>query len=190
MTAASSTDMGVHSPAPAPAPAQVLAKPAIAPAPGNRVLPPGSASTENEKGDRAVGAVSPPSSKIRSVRLGRAQLAPPSERSGRDLATRGSSVESVPAAPTIGSTTTPESSSPRALLAEGERLMLDGLLAEGCARLEEAKTLSPSIPSVYKLLGQCYMRLGRTTQAKANYLRYLELSPNASDTAFIQSMVN
>ena len=46
-----------------------------------------------------------------------------------------------------------------------------------------------SCPPIYKFLGKCYMRAGRTREANENYKRYLELAPNAPDAPFIKSII-
>ena len=78
---------------------------------------------------------------------------------------------------------------PREVLAEGERLLGQGEVAEACARGEEAKRMGVKQPLTYKFLGKCYMRAGRSADAKENYKKYLELSPSASDAPFIKSML-
>jgi len=75
------------------------------------------------------------------------------------------------------------------ILAEGEKLLSQGEVSDACARGEEAKRLGPAQPPIYKFLGKCYMRAGRTTQAHDNYQKYLELAPTASDAPFIKSMI-
>jgi serine/threonine protein kinase len=72
---------------------------------------------------------------------------------------------------------------------EAERLLAQGEVAAACDQGEEQLRAGPSA-AVYKFLGKCYMRLGKPDQAKAHYRRYLELSPDASDAAFIRSIVN
>jgi Tfp pilus assembly protein PilF len=49
--------------------------------------------------------------------------------------------------------------------------------------------MSGKQPATYKFLGKCYMRAGRSADAKENYKRYLELVPAASDAPFIKSML-
>ncbi|HXJ19820.1 MAG TPA: serine/threonine-protein kinase [Polyangia bacterium] len=74
-------------------------------------------------------------------------------------------------------------------LAEADKLLAQGEIAEACARGEEAKRLNPRLPVAYKFLGKCYMRAGRAPEANDNYKRYLELAPNASDAPFVKSMI-
>jgi len=83
---------------------------------------------------------------------------------------------------------TPPTRGAREVLAEGEKLLSLGEVSDACARGEEAKRMSPKQPLIYKFLGKCYMREGRSTQANENYSKYLELSPNAPDAPFIKSM--
>jgi Flp pilus assembly protein TadD len=75
------------------------------------------------------------------------------------------------------------------VLAEADKLLGQGEVAEACTRGEEAKRMSPRLPSVYKFLGKCYMRAGRAQQANDNYKKYLELAPNATDAPFVKSMI-
>jgi Flp pilus assembly protein TadD len=75
------------------------------------------------------------------------------------------------------------------VLAEADKLLGQGEVAEACGRAEEAKRLSARLPSVYKFLGKCYMRAGRAQQANDNYKKYLELAPNAPDAPFVKSMI-
>jgi eukaryotic-like serine/threonine-protein kinase len=84
---------------------------------------------------------------------------------------------------------TPPLRGPREVLSEGEKLLGQGEVAEACARGEEAKRLGAKQPLTYKFLGKCYMRAGRSADAKENYKKYLELSPAASDAPFIKSML-
>jgi Flp pilus assembly protein TadD len=67
--------------------------------------------------------------------------------------------------------------------------MVEGQVARACAAAERAKRASPSDPSVYKFLGQCYMRLGNTTEAKIDYSTYLKLRPDAPDAGFIRGIL-
>ena len=75
------------------------------------------------------------------------------------------------------------------MLAEADKLLGQGEVADACARGEEAKRMSPRLPAVYKFLGKCYMRAGHAPQANDNYKKYLELAPNASDAPFVKSMI-
>jgi len=75
------------------------------------------------------------------------------------------------------------------VLAEADKLLGQGEVAEACSHGEEAKRMSPRLASVYKFLGKCYMRAGRAPQANDNYKKYLELAPNASDAPFVKSMI-
>jgi hypothetical protein len=72
---------------------------------------------------------------------------------------------------------------------EAERLLGQGDIAGACDKGEDQLLVTPSAAPVYKFLGKCYMRAGQPTKAMANYRRYLELAPNASDAAFIRSIV-
>jgi tRNA A-37 threonylcarbamoyl transferase component Bud32 len=72
---------------------------------------------------------------------------------------------------------------------EAERLLGQGDIAGACEKGEDQRLVTPTAAPVYKFLGKCYMRAGQPTKAMANYRRYLELAPNASDAAFIRSIV-
>jgi tRNA A-37 threonylcarbamoyl transferase component Bud32 len=72
---------------------------------------------------------------------------------------------------------------------EAERLLGQGDIAGACEKGEDQLLVTPAAAPVYKFLGKCYMRAGQPTKAMANYRRYLELAPNASDAAFIRSIV-
>ena len=78
---------------------------------------------------------------------------------------------------------------PREMVADGEKLLAQGEVAEACRRGEEAKTSAPNAAPPYKFLGKCYMRAGKAGLAKENYRRYLDLAPNAPDKLFIESIV-
>lgn len=78
---------------------------------------------------------------------------------------------------------------PRDAVAEGEKLLAQGDVAEACRRGEEAKRATPRAAAVYKFLGKCYMRAGNVALAKESYRRYLDLAPTASDAVFIESMI-
>jgi Flp pilus assembly protein TadD len=77
----------------------------------------------------------------------------------------------------------------REVLAEAEKLLGQGEIAEACARGEEAGRIAPKSAPVHKFLGKCYMRAGRTREANDNYKQYLELAPNAPDAPFVKSMI-
>jgi hypothetical protein len=78
---------------------------------------------------------------------------------------------------------------PREILAEADKLLAQGEIADACARGEEAKHLGPKLPAVYKFLGKCYMRAGKTSDGNDNYRHYLELAPGAPDAPFVKSMI-
>jgi serine/threonine protein kinase len=83
----------------------------------------------------------------------------------------------------------PVARGPREVLAEADKLLGQGEVAEACGRGEEAKKMSPRLPVAYKFLGKCYMRAGRAHDASENYKLYLELAPNAPDAPFVKSMI-
>jgi serine/threonine protein kinase len=72
---------------------------------------------------------------------------------------------------------------------EAERLLGQGEVIPACRRGEEVRRMNPKSAVVYKFLGKCYMRAGKPKPASDNYRRYLELSPDAPDAAFIRSYV-
>jgi serine/threonine-protein kinase len=78
---------------------------------------------------------------------------------------------------------------PQDSVADGERLLAQGEVAEACRRGEVAKRAAPRAAAVYKFLGKCYMRAGDVALAKENYRRYLDVAPNAPDAVFIESMI-
>jgi cytochrome c-type biogenesis protein CcmH/NrfG len=45
------------------------------------------------------------------------------------------------------------------------------------------------VAAVHRFLGKCYMRAGNAARASERYRSYLQLSPDASDAAFIKSLV-
>jgi tRNA A-37 threonylcarbamoyl transferase component Bud32 len=94
-----------------------------------------------------------------------------------------------PATPPAAAATEPPPRGPREVLAEANKLLGEGEVADACAHGEEAKRMSPRLPAVYKFLGKCYMRAGRARDADDNYKQYLELAPNASDAPFVKSMI-
>jgi Flp pilus assembly protein TadD len=96
-----------------------------------------------------------------------------------------------PAAPVVAPPPAPAPPARGAVevLAEADKLLGQGEVADACSHGEEAKRMSPRLAAVYKFLGKCYMRAGRAPQANDNYKKYLELAPNASDAPFVKSML-
>jgi len=97
----------------------------------------------------------------------------------------------APAAPVVAPPPSP-APPPRGaveVLAEADKLLGQGEVADACSHGEEAKRMSPRLAAVYKFLGKCYMRAGRAPQANDNYKKYLELAPNAPDAPFVKSMI-
>ncbi len=75
-------------------------------------------------------------------------------------------------------------------LQEADLLLLDGKIVEACALGERIRvTGAADVPAVVRFLGRCYMRAGRTAEARANYRRYLELAPGASDAPFVLGII-
>src|SRR5262249_53396578 len=70
----------------------------------------------------------------------------------------------VPAEPAVAAPPPPARGA-REVLAEAEKLLGQGEVAEACARGEEANRLAPKSAPVHKFLGKCYMRAGRTREA-------------------------
>jgi serine/threonine protein kinase len=91
----------------------------------------------------------------------------------------------APATPVV----TPPPRGAAEVLAEADKLLGQGEVADACSHGEEAKRMSPRLPAVYKFLGKCYMRAGHAPQANDNYKKYLELAPNAPDAPFVKSMI-
>ncbi|MDB4980743.1 MAG: serine/threonine protein kinase [Myxococcales bacterium] len=176
--------------APVVAPAAPMLPPAEAPAPVDEVAapaPPHHAATTRERNHRrSSGGSGHPVERTEHA----AGVAPPAASEEPPAATA-VKVPSASASVSSGPPpeTTPAMRGPRDVLAEGERLLGQGEVAEACARGEEAKRMSGKQPLTYKFLGKCYMRAGRSADAKENYKKYLELSPAASDAPFIKSML-
>ena len=78
---------------------------------------------------------------------------------------------------------------PRPPLADANEALAQGKVAEACSLGEKALAASGPSGSLYKFLGQCYMRLGEREKAVAYYRRYLEISPASSDAVFIREMI-
>jgi Flp pilus assembly protein TadD len=95
----------------------------------------------------------------------------------------------APAVQTAAPAATPAARGPKEVLAEADKLLSQGEVADACARGEEAKRLAPRLAAAHKFLGKCYMRAGRTREASDSYKQYLELAPNAPDAPFIKGMI-
>ena len=94
-----------------------------------------------------------------------------------------------PVVPSVAPTPAPPARGAHEVLAEAEKLLGQGDVADACARGEEAKRLAPRQASVHKFLGKCYMRAGKTREASDSYKQYLELAPTAVDAPFIRGML-
>lgn len=79
--------------------------------------------------------------------------------------------------------------SSRAPLEDTEDLLAAGEIARACEVGERAVRQAPELPAIRAFLGRCYMRLGRTADARAHYARYLALAPTAPDAPFIRAIV-
>jgi serine/threonine protein kinase len=101
----------------------------------------------------------------------------------------GAAATATPPAPAAAPAAEPVTRGPREVLAEADKLLGQGEVADACGRGEEAKKMNPRLPAAYKFLGKCYMRAGRAHDASQNYQQYLELSPNAPDAPFVKSMI-
>jgi len=74
-------------------------------------------------------------------------------------------------------------------IAEAAELLSNGAPADACNKIEAMKLRHLTSPALYKFLGQCYMRLGRSSDAKGNYEEYLRLAPDAADAPFIAGII-
>ncbi|MEM9193383.1 MAG: protein kinase [Myxococcota bacterium] len=72
---------------------------------------------------------------------------------------------------------------------QGRRLFLANDVAGAIRAFESAARTAPNNPRVHKQLGRAYMRAGDVSRARSAYRRYLELAPNASDSAIIERMI-
>jgi eukaryotic-like serine/threonine-protein kinase len=96
---------------------------------------------------------------------------------------------SIPPPPSVPLLASEPAPSARELFTEAERLLSQGEVTQACARGEEARQLGPRVAAIYRFLGKCYMRSGNAARASDRYRTYLQLSPDASDAAFIRSLV-
>jgi tetratricopeptide (TPR) repeat protein len=77
-----------------------------------------------------------------------------------------------------------------ALFAEAEALFKGGSIEPALEKYLEVARLSASDARAQRQIGKCYNRLGQRDRAAPYLKRYLELSPNASDAAFIRAMLD
>jgi eukaryotic-like serine/threonine-protein kinase len=118
---------------------------------------------------------------------------PPSRRGpAKSRAAPGSSTAAAVATPAEPppKASTPTPLAPADLLATAQDLIDHGRIRDACEAAEQVKARRADLAAVYKLLGQCYMRLGRSDEASANYRTYLRLSPRAPDADFIRAIVH
>jgi len=148
----------------------------------------GSAATASGRGGspsvskaEAIPTSSAPQTRNGSPRPGAATAPETSPAAGDERA--------APPTALAGVTAAPQARGPKEIVAEGEKLLAQGEVAEACRRGEDAKHAAGKLPTVYKFLGKCYMRAGNASLAKDNYRHYLELAPNAPDALFIESIV-
>jgi hypothetical protein len=81
-------------------------------------------------------------------------------------------------------------SAPKGALAEGDGLFRGGDVEGALAKYQEAARANPSDAKAQKMIGKCYNRLGQHDRAVPYLKKYLELSPDASDKAFIQAQID
>jgi serine/threonine protein kinase len=104
-------------------------------------------------------------------------------------------MKAAAAAPTVAAAAPPDvasakpSSAPKGLVAEGQALLRGGDVEGALAKFEEAARANPSDAKAQKEIGKCYNRLGQRDRAQPYLKKYLELSPDASDAAFIRAMI-
>ncbi len=156
---------------PAPEPTPPIA--ALAPAPPAAVAEHEAASRDHGKHHHAASAAAKPIASASTSGAPAVTVAP---------------AAAVVAPPPAPAPTSPARGAPE-VLAEADKLLGQGEVADACSHGEEAKRMSPHLAAVYKFLGKCYMRAGRAPQANDNYKKYLELAPNASDAPFVKSMI-
>ena len=102
----------------------------------------------------------------------------------------------APATVAVAPPTPPEpaavkpTTAPKGAFAEGEALFKGGDVEGALAKYQDAARANPSDPKAQKMIGKCYNRLGQHDRAVPYLKRYLELSPSASDAAFIQAQID
>jgi hypothetical protein len=74
-------------------------------------------------------------------------------------------------------------------LEQAEQLLRDRQTEMACALGERIRDRAPAPPAAFRFLGKCYLRLGRVSEAKEHYRRYLELEPGSPDALFIQGIL-
>ena len=78
---------------------------------------------------------------------------------------------------------------PQGAFAEGEALFRGGDVEGALAKYLDAARANPSDAKVQRQIGKCYNRLGQRDRAMPYLKKYLELAPDASDAAFIRSII-
>ena len=100
----------------------------------------------------------------------------------------------VAAAPAVAAPPPPpeaaKPAAPKGAFAEGEALLKTGDVDGALAKFQDAARANPSDAKAQKMIGKCYNRLGQHDRAVPYLKRYLELSPDASDKAFIQAQID
>lgn len=137
-----------------------------------------------------------PPSPDRSPRAGSAAVVPsrtpalrPSAPSGASAREREKGKTRVAAGRTPSSTALTQAAGPHERLNEAEAMLLDDELTRACAAGESIRADAPNVAEVRRFLGRCYARTGRPADARAEYRRYLELSPRAPDAQFVRGMI-
>lgn len=74
-------------------------------------------------------------------------------------------------------------------LTEARRLLLDGETTRSLALLSEAVEIEPKLADAWYERGMLLLSLGRTDEAKASLLRYLELGPRGAEAATAREML-
>ena len=166
----------------------MAAKPPV-PAPSSEPVPP--APRPAEPAPPAVAGSAPPNAAHEAASHEHGKHHHAAGPTGKPIALAAAPAMTVPAAaPVVAPPLAP--APPRGaveVLAEADKLLGQGEVADACSHGEEAKRMSPRLAAVYKFLGKCYMRAGRAPQANDNYKKYLELAPNAPDAPFVKSMI-
>jgi len=110
-----------------------------------------------------------------------AVAAPRAERSARRRPKRPAA-----ATPTVSAEAVPAQ---RSLIEQAEDLLAGGDIGRACDVGDQAVRQAPEMAAARAFLGRCYMRLGRTSDARAHYARYLALAPDAPDAPFIRAII-
>jgi hypothetical protein len=170
-----------------PAPVSVAATPGpqAAPAPVTVAAPP--------RPQAASALPAPPPAPAPAPVVQEAPLAPPKKESRKKekiAAHEPAAQVSPPAAVPTPASPPVEKRGFNALFAEAEALFKGGSVEAALQKYLEADRLNGSDARTQRQLGRCYNRLGQRDLAQPYLKRYLELSPDASDAAFIRAMLD